>query len=88
MLRLDKFLKNSRLIKRRPLAKQVADQGRIKINGNVAKASSVVTPGDEMEIQYGKRLLTVKVKEVKEIVKKDEAEQLYDVIKEERIKED
>ena len=66
----------------------MADQGRIKINGNVAKASSVVTPGDEMEIQYGKRLLTVKVKEVKEIVKKDEAEQLYDVIKEERIKED
>lgn len=87
-MRLDKFLKNSRLIKRRPLAKQVADQGRIKINGNVAKASSVVSPGDEMEIQFGKRLLTVRVKEVREIVKKDEAELLYEVIKEERIKED
>lgn len=87
-MRLDKFLKNSRLIKRRPLAKQVADQGRIKINGNVAKASTAVAPGDEMEIQFGKRLLTVKVKEVRDIVKKDEAEQLYEVIKEERITED
>lgn len=81
-MRLDKFLKNSRLIKRRPLAKQVADQGRIKINGNVAKASTTVSPGDEMEIQFGRTLLTIRVKEVKDIVRKEEAEQLYEVIKE------
>jgi ribosomal 50S subunit-recycling heat shock protein len=84
-MRLDKFLKNSRLIKRRTLAKSVADQGRIKINGNVAKASSVVTKGDQIEIQFGQNLVTVQVNDILEIVRKDEAELLYTMIKEERI---
>lgn len=84
-MRLDKFLKISRLIKRRTLAKKVADQGRIKINGNIGKASSRVMKYDEIEIQFGQTLLTVRVKEVKEVVRKHEAELLYEVIKEEQI---
>lgn len=85
-MRLDKFLKVSRLIKRRTLAKKVADQGRIKLNGNVAKSSSSIMEGDEIEIKFGQTLLTVVVKKVKEIVKKQEAEHLYEIIKEEKIK--
>jgi len=87
-VRLDKFLKVSRLIKRRTLAKKVADQGRIKINGNIAKASSSVMKDDEIEIQFGQTLVTVKVNKVKELVRKHEAEQLYEVIKEEKINND
>ena len=60
-MRLDKFLKVSRLIKRRTLAKQVADQGRITINGKVAKASSVVKEGDELAIRFGQKIVTVKI---------------------------
>lgn len=84
-MRLDKYLKVSRLIKRRTLAKRIADQDRVKINGNIAKAATNVTEGDEIEIQFGQTLLTVKVKKVKEIVRKHEAELLYEVIKEEKI---
>lgn len=84
-MRLDKYLKVSRLIKRRTLAKKVADQGRIKINGNVAKSSTNVTIGDEIEIKFGQNLVTVEVIEVKEVVRKDEAETLYKMIKEERV---
>ena len=83
-LRLDKFLKVSRLIKRRTLAKRVADQERIKINGNIAKASTNVAIGDVIEIQFGQNLVTVEVTDVKDIVRKEEAELLYKVIKEER----
>lgn len=87
MMRLDKFLKVSRLIKRRTLAKSVADQGRIKLNGQVAKASTNVAPGDELEIKFGQTLLTIKITEVKEIVRKNEAEMLYEVVKEEKMSE-
>lgn len=55
-MRLDKFLKVSRLIKRRTLAKEVADQGRISINGTQAKASSDVKEGDELQIRLAKSL--------------------------------
>ena len=85
-MRLDKFLKVSRLIKRRTLAKEVADQGRITINGNPAKASTAVSPGDTMTIQFGQKLVTVKVNDTREIVKKDEADMLYTVLKEEKNK--
>ncbi|MGM8213036.1 RNA-binding S4 domain-containing protein [Virgibacillus sp. W0430] len=84
-MRLDKFLKNARLIKRRPLAKQIADQGRIKLNGNVAKAATTVSPNDELEIQYGQRIVTVKVLEIKEHVTKEAATDLYQIVKEEKI---
>lgn len=87
-MRLDKFLKVSRLIKRRTLAKRVADQGRITMNGHVAKASSNVAVGDELSITFGQNIVTVEVLQVKEIVRKHEADMLYKVIKEERINND
>ncbi|MFD1849254.1 RNA-binding S4 domain-containing protein [Oceanobacillus bengalensis] len=83
-MRLDKFLKVSRLIKRRTLAKEVAEQGRIKINGNVAKASSSVSQGDELSIRFGQKIVTVKVNDLRETVRKDEAETLYTIVKEEK----
>jgi S4 domain. len=82
-MRLDKYLKVSRLIKRRTLAKEVADQGRILINGRPAKASSSVDVGDELQIRYGNRVLTVRVEKLMETTKKDEAETMYSVLKEE-----
>lgn len=87
-MRLDKYLKVSRLIKRRTLAKRVADQGRITINGNVAKASTNIAAGDKLTIEFGQTLVTVEVLKVKELVRKHEAETLYKVIKEERINRD
>lgn len=84
-MRLDKFLKVSRLIKRRTLAKQVADQGRITINGNKAKAGTEVANGDEITIKFGQKLVTIKVNEVQEVVRKHEADMMYKVIKEEEI---
>lgn len=84
-MRLDKFLKVSRLIRRRTLAKQVADQGRIQVNGNVAKAGTRLAVGDEVSIQFGQTLLTVQIEKLKDHVRREEAEQLYRVIKEEKI---
>ncbi|MCM3398002.1 RNA-binding S4 domain-containing protein [Oceanobacillus profundus] len=83
-MRLDKFLKISRIIKRRTLAKEVADQGRITVNGNQAKASTVLSKGDELIIRFGQKLVTVKVNDLRETVKKDEAETLYTIVKEEK----
>ena len=60
-MRLDKYLKVSRIIKRRTVAKEVADKGRIKINGILAKSSTDVKINDQIEIQFGNKLLTVKV---------------------------
>ncbi|KAB8126502.1 RNA-binding S4 domain-containing protein [Gracilibacillus oryzae] len=85
-MRLDKFLKVSRLIKRRTLAKEIADQGRIIVNGNVAKAATNVVVGDELKIQFGQRLLTLQIDQLKETVKKEEASDLY-TIKSEEYKE-
>ncbi len=88
ILRLDKFLKVSRLIKRRTLAKEVAEQGRITINGNEAKASTIVKEGDELSIRFGQKLVTVQVNEIKENVRKEEADQMYTVISEKRLNEE
>lgn len=84
-MRLDKFLKVSRLIKRRTLAKEVADQGRISINGIQAKASTDVKAGDEMVIRFGQKLITVKVNELKDTTKKEEAANMYTITKEEKL---
>ncbi|EQB38726.1 MULTISPECIES: RNA-binding S4 domain-containing protein [Virgibacillus] len=84
-MRLDKFLKVSRLIKRRTLAKEVADQGRITINGNQAKASSTLTAGDELVIKFGQKLVTIHINDLRGTVKKEEAESLYTVVKEEKL---
>ena len=84
-MRLDKFLKVSRIIKRRPLAKQVAEQGRIKVNGQVAKPSVDLSVHDEIEITFGQTILTVKVLQLKDHVKKEKATSLYEVGSEERL---
>lgn len=84
-MRLDKFLKLSRLIRRRTLAKEVADKGRIQINGNVAKAGTRLNVGDVLKIQFGQSVVTVEILELKEIVRKNEADQMYKIISEEKI---
>lgn len=81
-MRIDKFLKVSRLIRRRTLAKEVADQGRIEINGLVAKASSTVKVGDTIAIRFGQKIVTVQVDMIKNTTKKDEAESMYSMISE------
>ncbi|MFJ6211401.1 RNA-binding S4 domain-containing protein [Lysinibacillus sp. NPDC092081] len=84
-MRLDKFLKVSRLIKRRTLAKEVADQGRITINGKVAKASSTVKAGDELAIRFGQKVVTARVEELRDTVKKEDAAKMFTILKEERL---
>lgn len=81
-MRLDKFLKVSRIIKRRPVAKEVCDSGKIKINSRTAKAGSVVKPGDVLEIEMGTKTLTIKILEVKDNVPAKEAASLYEVVEE------
>ena len=84
-MRLDKFLKVSRLIKRRTLAKEVSDQGRITVNGIQAKASTTVKVGDELVVRFGQKLVTVKIERIQETTKKEAAAEMYTVVKEEKI---
>ncbi|WP_059174204.1 RNA-binding S4 domain-containing protein [Bacillus sp. FJAT-27445] len=84
-MRLDKFLKVSRIIKRRTLAKEVSDQGRILVNGNQAKASSTVKAGDELTIRFGQRVVTARVDRIQETSRKDEAAEMYTILKEEKV---
>ncbi|MGI6007543.1 MAG: RNA-binding S4 domain-containing protein [Ruminococcus sp.] len=76
-MRLDKYLKVSRLIKRRTVANEACDAGRVLVNGKPAKASVQVKEGDQLEIQFGSKSVKVEVLNVKETVKKEEAESLY-----------
>lgn len=76
-MRLDKFLKVSRLIKRRIVANEACDAGRVSINGKQAKASSAVKAGDILEIQFGNRIVKAEITDVRETVKKEEAAQMY-----------
>ena len=76
-MRLDKYLKVSRLIKRRPVANEACDAGRILVNDKVAKASLNVKPGDVIEIQFGTRTVKVEVLELQETTKKEEAKDLF-----------
>ncbi len=87
-MRLDKFLKVSRIIKRRTLAKEVADQGRIAINGQQAKASSTVKVGDELTIRFGTRVTTVRIEQLQENTRKEDAAGMYTTVKEERLKDE
>lgn len=79
-MRLDKFLKVSRLIKRRTLAKDVTEAGRVSLNGRVAKPSTEVKPGDILEIGFGAKQLKAEILEVRENVRVEEAPNLYKVI--------
>lgn len=85
-MRLDKFLKVSRIIKRRTVAKEVADKKRILINGKEAKSSSDVKVGDELTIRFGNKTLVVKVLAVNEVVKKEMADKMYEIVREEFLK--
>ena len=76
-MRLDKFLKGSRLIKRRTVANEACDAGRVLVNGKTAKASVKVKPGDVIEIQFGTRAVKVEVLDLQETTKKEEAKELF-----------
>ena len=76
-MRLDKFLKVSRLIKRRTVANEACDAGRVLVTGKTAKASEKVKPGDVIEIQFGTRTVKVEVLELQETTKKEEAKDLF-----------
>ncbi|WP_322908065.1 RNA-binding S4 domain-containing protein [Paenibacillus campi] len=84
-MRLDKFLKVSRLIKRRTVAKDVSEQGRVLLNGREAKPSATVKVGDEITVQFGQKLVTVRIERVAETTRKEEAATMYTLIKEEAI---
>ncbi len=79
-MRLDKFLKVSRLIKRRTVANEACDGGRVSVNGRVVKASYDVKVGDELTIAFGAKPLQIRVLDVKETVAKNDAQTLYEVI--------
>lgn len=79
-MRLDKFLKVSRLIKRRTVANEACDAGRVMVNGTVAKASVKVKGGDVIEIQFGTKTVKVKVLDIKETTKKEEASELFEYL--------
>lgn len=76
-MRLDKFLKVSRLIKRRSVANEACDAGRVLVNGKPAKASVQVKTGDVLEILFGTKSVKVQVLNVQETVRKEEAQELY-----------
>ena len=87
-MRLDKYQKVSRIIKRRPIAKEVADKGRIKVNGILAKSSANLKINDEIEIRFGNKILLVRVLEMKDSTKKEDAAKMYDIIKETKVEVD
>ena len=76
-MRLDKYLKVSRLIKRRTVANEACDNGRVSVNGRVVKASYEVKVGDRLEITMGPRTIAVEVVQVAETVRKDDASAMY-----------
>ncbi|MGE5653754.1 MAG: RNA-binding S4 domain-containing protein [Bacillota bacterium] len=84
-MRLDKFLKVSRLIKRRTLAKEVADVGRIEVNGRTAKPSSEVKVGDLLTLDFGSRLLKVEIMAIANSAGKADAAEMYRVVEEVKV---
>ena len=81
-MRLDKFLKVSRIIKRRTIAKEIADQNRVIVNGRPAKSSTKVTIGDKIELVFGNKTLVVRVEDLRDTTKKAESEGMFTVIEE------
>lgn len=79
-MRLDKFLKNSRIIKRRTVAKEACEQGRVDVNEKIAKPGLEVKEGDIIRITFGSNILTVKVKALTESVRKEDAQDMYEII--------
>lgn len=81
-MRLDKFLKVSRIIKRRTVAKELANNNRILVNGRVAKASTTLKIDDVLEIRFGKKIITIKINELSSFVSKDNSSMLYEILEE------
>lgn len=79
-MRLDKFLKVSRIIKRRTVANEAAEAGRIAVNGKIAKPSADVKPGDVLDILLGGKHVLVKINATPEVVRKEEADSLYTLL--------
>ena len=83
-MRLDKYLKVSRLIKRRTLAKDMCDGGRVQINGRVAKAGAEVAVGDRLSLRFGARTLVVRIVQIAATVRKEQATDLFEVLQDDR----
>ena len=79
-MRLDKFLKVSRLLKRRTVANEACDAGRVMVNGKPAKASVNVKVGDEIEILFGQKSVKVRVLDLQDTTRKEEAKDLFEYI--------
>ncbi|MBQ6820629.1 MAG: RNA-binding S4 domain-containing protein [Clostridium sp.] len=86
-MRLDKYLKVSRIIKRRTVAKEVCEGERVSINGKIAKPSTVVKEGDIIEIQFANRTLKARIVNIIEHVRKENAKEMYEIIEGEEDKE-
>ena len=81
-MRLDKFLKVSRVIKRRTVSKELAASGRVSVNGKIVKPSYTLSVGDILDIELGDRVITIKILNLREFASKDQADSLYEVVKE------
>ena len=79
-MRIDKFLKVSRILKRRALAREAADGGRVKVNGRTVKPSCQLKAGDIVELGFNSGTLTFRVLDIKETVRKEEADGLYEIL--------
>ena len=86
-MRLDKFLKVSRIIKRRTVSKEISESSRVKVNGKMAKPSTKLKIGDIIEIEFGRSILVVQVKDLKDHVLNDDSKKLYEIIEEKRKEE-
>ena len=84
-MRLDKYLKVSRIIKRRTVAKEVCDAGRILVNGRPAKAGTDVEVGDKLTICYGGRITEAEILLISETMRADQSDTMYRILREERI---
>ena len=86
-MRLDKYLKVSRLIKRRTVAKEVADHEKIMVNNKLSKPSTDVKINDIISIRFGMKIVIIKVLSINEYTKKDESNLMYEIIKEEKVED-
>jgi len=84
-MRLDKYLKVSRLIKRRALAKDVSDQGKIEVNGKVAKPSHIVKVGDILTLHFGSRMIRARVLRLEGTARREEASEMYEIVDEAKV---
>ena len=84
-MRIDKWLKVSRIMKRRTISKELAKNQRVEINGKQVKPAHEVKTGDEVSVQFGSRKITVRVLSTEEVKRKKEASEMYEILKEERV---